>query len=127
MTIKLIRNAVVACAALFAVPACGGDEAKAEKFISIMEEIGKAGKAAGDDCGKVADAIKPIVDKRADELKELKEWAESMKKDKDKAKALMEKYQGRMMTAMGDVMDVSFKCMDNEKFKAVSANMKGMM
>ena len=122
-----MRSAVLACAAQFAIPACGGDEAKAVEFISIMEEVGKAAKSGGDDCGKVAEAMKPIVEKRADDLKELKEWADGMKKDPEKAKALMEKYQSRIMKAMTDVMDVSFKCMDDEKFKAVNEKMKGLI
>jgi hypothetical protein len=124
---KMMRNVVLACAALFAVPACGGDDAKVEKLIEIMEELGAAAKKGGDDCGKIADAMKPVVEKRADDLKELKEWAESMKGDKEKAQKMMEKYQDRLMKAMSGVMDVSFKCMDDEKFKAVGEKMKGML
>ena len=122
-----VRSSLLACAALFAVPACGGDDAKVERIVEIMEEMGKAAKSGGDDCAKVAANLGPVVDKRAGELKELKEWSESIKSDKEKAKKLMEKHMDRLMKASSDLMDATFKCGDDPAFKAVGEKMKGMM
>lgn len=125
----MIRNAMFVCIValgLGTVGCKGGDDAKADQLISIMEDIGKAVKSAGDDCGKMAEAVGPVVDKHAEEMKELKAWAESQKGDAEKSKKMMEKYGDRMMKAAGDMMDMA-KCSGDAKFEAINKKMKDLM
>ncbi|HEY4176279.1 MAG TPA: hypothetical protein VGM90_05590 [Kofleriaceae bacterium] len=124
----MIRNALFVCIAALGLSAagCKGDDAKMEQFIGIMEDISKAAKSANGDCGKMADAVGPVVDKNAGAMKDLKTWADGQKNDKAKAEAMMKKYGDRMMKAMDGMGDLA-KCATDPKMEAINKKMKDMM
>ena len=115
-------------ASLAFAPACskGGDDAKMEKMISIIEGLSKAVDSAAGDCAKMASGVEAVVTKNEGELKDLKGWAEGMKKDPEKAKKMMEKYADRMQKAMPGMMGM-MKCADDPKMKEMEAKLKGLM
>jgi hypothetical protein len=123
----MIRNALFVCIAALGISAAGckgGD--KAEQLVSIMEELGSAAKSANGDCGKMAESVGAVVDKRGAEMKELKEWAKSQKGDKAKEEEMKTKYADRMSKAMEGMMDMA-KCSTDPKMEAVNKKMQDMM
>jgi hypothetical protein len=103
-----------------------GDDAKAEKMISIMESLGKAVESASGDCTKMAANVDGVFKSNEAELKELKAWGESMKNDKAKAEELKKKYSARMEKVMPQMMGM-MKCAEDPKMKESMEKLKGMM
>jgi hypothetical protein len=104
----------------------GGDDAKMDKMLTIIEGLSGAVESSDGDCGKMASGVEAVVNKHEDDLKELKSWADDMKKDKEKSKKLMEKYGERMKKAMPGMMGM-MKCADDPKMKAMEAKLKDLM
>lgn len=100
----------------------GGDSA--EKMVTMMEDLGNAIEKAGDDCGKMADAVEGVSKKY--DLKAMKAEAEKLKGDEAQAKKLEEKYGPRMQKVMPKLMGM-MKCADDPKMKAVSEKLEGVM
>jgi hypothetical protein len=109
-------------------PACSksGDDAKMDKMLTIIESLSSAVESAKDDCGKMATGVEAVVNKHEGDLKDLKTWADDMKKDKEKSKKMMEKYGDRMQKAMPGMMGM-MKCADDPKMKAMEAKLKDLM
>ncbi|CAN5730316.1 hypothetical protein BH11MYX2_BH11MYX2_16220 [soil metagenome] len=124
----MIRNAIFVCVVALGLSAagCKGDDAKMEQFIGIMEDISTAAKSANGDCTKMADAVGPVVDKHAGEMKDLKAWADGQKGDKAKSEAMMKKYGDRLMKSMEGMGELA-KCSTDPKMEAVNKKMKDMM
>lgn len=117
-------HSFLVCVGLALAPACskGGDDA--EKMVTMMEQMGNAVEAAGDDCGKMADGVSAVMNKY--DLAALKASAEKMKADKAKAEEMMKKYGDRMNKAMPKFMGM-MKCADDPKMKALEEKFKGLM
>jgi len=127
MTVRnMIFASAIAFGALF-TPACNkGADGKMEQMVTIMEEMGTAVSSANGDCTKMGNNLEAFANKRGDEMKELKAWADSAGKDKEQAEAMakgMEKYKDRMAKAMPAMMDM-MKCADDPKIKALESKLK---
>jgi len=123
MKISTLFVSVSVSLALFAGCSKSGGDA-AEKMVTMMEDLGNAIEKAGDDCGKMADAVEGVSKKY--DLKAMKAEAEKLKGDKDQAKKLEEKYGARMQKVMPKLMGM-MKCADDPKMKAVSEKLEGVM
>jgi hypothetical protein len=119
-----IRNVLICCALALA-PACHKKD-PIDKMVDMMEELGGAIEDAKGDCGKMADGVESVVKKYDADLKDMKDTAEELRGDKDKAKELMEKYGARLQKVMPAMMGM-MKCADDPKMKAVSEKLQGMM
>ena len=120
-----IRNLFLCGALALSMTACSKKD-PVEKLVSMMEDLGSAVDDAKGDCGKMAEAVESVADKYKGDIESMKSAAESAKKDKDQAKALMEKYGDRMQAVMPKMMGL-MKCSDDPKMQKVSDKLKGLM
>src|SRR5262249_26071581 len=116
-------KSILILAALTLSPACSKSDPM-DQMMSMMEDMASAVDNAKDDCGKMADGVEAVVNKY--DIKAMKEAAEKMKGDKDKAKEAMEKYGERMKSVMPKMMGM-MKCANDPKMKEVSKKLEGMM
>lgn len=120
-----LRNIMMLAALAVAPAACKkSPDAMADKMVSMMEDMGNAVESSGDDCGKMADALGAVMKKY--DLKEMKDFAESMKKDKAKSEELQKKYGPRMEKAMPKLFGIA-KCANDPKMKDLQKQMDGLM
>jgi len=120
-----IRNLFLCGALALSMTACSKKD-PVEKMVSMMEDLGSAVDDAKGDCGKMAEAVESVADKYKGDIDAMKSAAENAKKDKDQAKALMEKYGDRMQKVMPKMMGL-MKCADDPKMQKVSDKLKGLM
>jgi hypothetical protein len=120
-----IRRLFLALALAASLSACSKKD-PVDKLVSMMEDLGDAVDGAKGDCGKMADAVQAVADKYKGDIAAMKEAGENAKKDKDKAKDLMEKYGDRIQKVMPKMMGM-MSCADDPKMKAVSDSLKGLM
>src|SRR5437868_6895321 len=92
------------CAALAASMSACSKKDPMDKMVSMMEDLGNAVDDAKGDCGKMAEAVQGVADRYKSDVPAMKEAAQNAKKDKDKAKALMEKYGDRLQKVLPKVM-----------------------
>lgn len=111
--VKRILSTVAILSLAFALSGCKSDE---EKAVAVFESLGAAAEANKDDCDKMGDAFKGIIDSSADLIKKLKD-KEGKQTDEEK-KAFKEKYEPRMKAAMEKMIKPAMKCATNEKVKA---------
>ena len=125
----LIVASAIACGALFGTACKKGADGKMEEMVTIMEEMGNAITSANGDCPKMANNLEAFANKRSDDLKELKAWADAAKNDKAQAEEMaknMSKYQSRLEKVMPAMMGM-MKCADDPKIKALNEKLKGIM
>lgn len=96
-------------------PAAEGDKSEAirDSTIALLEQIADAADENQDDCGAMARQIDTLLHRSADLL----EAAKAMKKGDTQDQEMQEKYQPRMMAAMGKLMPALEKCRNNEALK----------
>jgi len=122
----MIRNLLLCSALAFGSGCSKSPDAMMDKMVTMMEDLGKAVDAAGDDCGKMASGVEAVVKKYEGDIKDMKAAAEKLKGDKEQAEKLMKKYGDRMQKVMPKMMGM-MKCADDPKMKATSEKLKGMM
>lgn len=123
-----LRNLALCAALLLPATACKSNDDLMEKSVVLMEGMAKAIESAGDDCGKMADALGAYVSKNEATMKDIKAQAEAIKKDPEKAKEMAksaEKYKDRLMKASGAVMGM-MKCADDPKMKTLQEKFQGL-
>jgi len=105
------------------VVAAAGDDAGIESGIKLMEEFGTIMGANKADCDKLADELKPFIEKNGEAMKSFNETME--KATPEVQESVKTKYAARMEKTMGEIMGAGMACGENEKVKAVMATMAG--
>jgi len=105
------------------VVAVAGDDAAVESGIRLMEEFGTIMGANKADCDKLAEDLKPFIEKNGKTMKSFNETME--KATPEIQEAVKTKYAARMEKTMGEIMAAGMACGENEKVKAVLATMAG--
>jgi hypothetical protein len=93
-----------------------------DKVVAMMDDMGKAVSAAGEDCNKMGDAL----EKWAADNKAFIDWGKEQDKDPAKKKEFDDKCKSKMegaMEKMGPMMGGLMKCGDNAKVKAAMESM----
>lgn len=101
-----------------AVPSDAEFEALMNKTIGMVTAMADAAEKAGDDCGKLADAIDKVMADHKDFIETAKKYKGNPEMDK-KAEAWMQKNTDKMMGPAMKLAGASQKCMTDPKFKAV--------
>jgi hypothetical protein len=86
-------------------------------FTVLMEDISAAVKAHGPDCGKIADAVGPILVAKKDTLVTF--FQKTMALSAAQQQALKAKYGARIDAASESSGEVEVRCKDDPKFKAM--------
>lgn len=104
----------------FAFTGCSKDPEEAA--ISLLEDMANLVDKHKDDCDKMGGELSSFMDKHADTIKSMKEFAD--KQTPEQKKASEEKYKERTAKAGEKMMGGVMKCMTNEKVKAAMGKMK---